>query len=233
MKTTKEVIVRYEGIIKLDASAYGLEQAHDIAKMRRYLPEKAKVLDVGCGFGMPTTQAAQFFDMSACEIINDRPEFASDKEFMEMLMRMRGIDFTWIGGNGLPYPDASFDGILIYAVIEHVVDKEPFLRECARVLKPGGKIFAFRAVNRRAFAEWLARKLALPTHGADVVTEPMLRTAFSHSGFRIDAMGYQGWLPESTLPRWPIYVMNQALTRIPFVNAFSHDYWLIATKEDV
>jgi len=230
MSVTKEVISRYEGVIKIDASAYGLEQERDIKRMRRHLPGQAKVLDIGCGFGLPTAQAAQFFDVSACDVINVHPSFLYDRDFTEMLMRMRGIDFTWINVNELPYPAASFDGILIYAVIEHIADKEPFLRECARVLKPGGKIFAFRAVNKRAFAEWFARRLGIATHGDDVVTEPMLRTAFSNTGFRIDEIGYQGWLPENGLPRWPIYLMNQVLTRIPLINIFSHDYWLIATK---
>ena len=225
MITGKQVVCNYEGIVKLDATAYGVEQARDIKRLRKYLPEKAKVLDIGCGFGQPTEQAAQFFDVSACDIANN-----NYKEFYEMLLKMRGIDFKWIDGDKLPYPDASFDGLLLYAVIEHVKDKESLLRECARVLKPNGKIFIFRAVNKRAFAEHFARMLNLASHGDEVVTESQLRHVFTNSGFRIDELGYQGWLPESGLPRWPIYWINKVLVRIPLVNMFSHDYWLIATK---
>jgi ubiquinone/menaquinone biosynthesis C-methylase UbiE len=206
-------------------SAYGLEQALDIKKMRRHLPARAKILDIGCGFGMPTAQASRHFEMSACDIATH-----DQKGFIETIMRMRGIEFKWIEGGQLPFPDASFDGVLMYAVIEHVADKEPFLRECARVLKPGGKIFAFRAVNKRAFAEWLARKTGLPAHGNDVVTKPMLQAVFEKTGFRIDRLGFQGWLPENRLPKWPVFCVNQILSRLPFINAFSHDYWLIAEK---
>ena len=226
MQTGRELLDNYESIVKLDLSAYGMEQAHDIGMMQCHLPAGAKVLDVGCGFGMPTAQAARFFEMSACDVASYQ------KDFVEMLMRMRGVEMKWIENSVLPYPNASFDGVLIYAVIEHVPDahKESFLRECARVLKPGGKIFAFRAVNKRAFAEWLARKIGLPTHGDEVVTEPMLRTVFANAGFGIDKFGCQGWLPENRLPKWTVFLFNKLLTRIPFVNKFSHDFWIVGTK---
>lgn len=227
MLDTKEILRLYEGVVKLDTTAYGMEQARDIKRLRKHLPDGARVLDVGCGFGIPTTQAAQFFNVCACDVPTNKCQ-----AFNEMLMRMRGIDFKWLEGDGLPYADASFDGLLLYAVIEHVRDDEkgPLLRECARVLKPGGKIFIFRAVSRRAVAERLARLFGLVSHEGEVVTEPQLRNVFAESGFRIDKLGYQGWLPENYLPRLPIYLINKVLTHIPIVNLFSHDYWLIATK---
>lgn len=38
----------------------------------------------------------------------------------------------------LPYADASFDSVISFQVIEHIVDDSLFLREIARVLRPGG-----------------------------------------------------------------------------------------------
>jgi len=226
MLPAKEILRLYEGVVKLDTTAYGVEQARDINRLRKHLPDGVKVLDIGCGFGIPTTQAAQFFDVSACDVLAQER-----KEFVEMLMKMRGINFKWIEGKDLPYPDASFDGLLLYAVIEHVKDKETLLKECARLLKPNGKIFIFRAVNKRAFAERLARMLNLVSHGDEVVTESQLRSEFTNAGFRIDRLGYQGWLPENYLPRWPIYLINKVLIHTPILNMFSHDYWLVATKQ--
>ncbi len=37
-----------------------------------------------------------------------------------------------------PLPDDTFDGVLMYAVLHHVVDEERGLAQCRRVLKPGG-----------------------------------------------------------------------------------------------
>jgi ubiquinone/menaquinone biosynthesis C-methylase UbiE len=40
----------------------------------------------------------------------------------------------------LPYPDATFDGVFLVAVLGEVPDQDSALRELCRVLKPGGRI---------------------------------------------------------------------------------------------
>jgi SAM-dependent methyltransferase len=143
---------------------------------------------------------------------------------------MRGVPFKWSEPNKLPFADASFDAVLLYAVIEHVHEKGIFLKECARVLRPQGKIFIFRAINKIAFAEKLAGWLRLVTHGGDVVTRQMLEAVLAEGGFSINTIGWQGWLPEGGLPRWPVFLLNQLLTRIPLINLLSHAYTVVATK---
>ncbi len=43
-------------------------------------------------------------------------------------------------GENLPWPDGSFDTILSFDVLEHVRSVEATLRECRRVLRPGGRL---------------------------------------------------------------------------------------------
>lgn len=63
---------------------------------------------------------------------------------------------TWIGidlagpgcsveGDGmrLPFANESFDGVLCAAVLEHLPEPELFLREVARIIRPGGKLFGY------------------------------------------------------------------------------------------
>ncbi|MBI4696118.1 MAG: class I SAM-dependent methyltransferase [Gammaproteobacteria bacterium] len=50
----------------------------------------------------------------------------------------RGIEVTLYDGGRSPFADAEFDAVVSFQVIEHVPDIPAYLREIARVLKPGG-----------------------------------------------------------------------------------------------
>ena len=41
----------------------------------------------------------------------------------------------------LPFEDSSFDFITMLAVMEHLEDDEAMLKECSRLLRPGGGLF--------------------------------------------------------------------------------------------
>jgi 2-polyprenyl-3-methyl-5-hydroxy-6-metoxy-1,4-benzoquinol methylase len=215
-----------EHLHEINMSAYGLVQKKDIVSMLKFLPKQASVLDVGCGFGGPSQEASEFFKVSACDVSTP----STNIRFREAVMENRGIDFKWSTPDRLPYDNESFDGLLLYAVIEHVRDKQSLLRECSRVLKENGVIFMFRAVNSIAFAEKFARLLGYPTHGTDVVTRDEILEATQQTGFDILKWGYQGWLPENGLPRLSIFIINALLTKIPLINRLSHDYYFICRK---
>lgn len=44
-------------------------------------------------------------------------------------------------GHHIPFPDGSFDALICTQVLEHADDPDQLVRECSRVLKPGGTAF--------------------------------------------------------------------------------------------
>lgn len=92
---------------------------------------RGDLLEVGCGEGrgiswlMPHVTSYSAIDKIAPAIEELRKKFPSAK---------------LIAGNlpPLPYPDASFDSVVSFQVIEHIRDDVFFLREIERVLRPGG-----------------------------------------------------------------------------------------------
>lgn len=89
------------------------------------------VLDLGCGVG-DYTKAINEYTQNVIGI---------DLSTSEAEKKYTGINFCSHDLNTpLPFDDASFDILVSINLIEHLQDEKQFLEECARVLKPGGKI---------------------------------------------------------------------------------------------
>ena len=108
--------------------------------LRRYIPlEDASVLDIGCGLGAYVRRFAEFTP-HACGIDIDRDRLVKGAE-----SGLNGLALAV--SEALPFADASFDGVLLNEVIEHVRDDRETLREALRVTRSGGKVVIF-APNR-------------------------------------------------------------------------------------
>jgi len=56
----------------------------------------------------------------------------------------------------LPFPDESFDAVLSFIMLHHVIDWEKALAEAVRVLRPGGRLLGFDLLDSRPM-HWLHR----------------------------------------------------------------------------
>lgn len=94
------------------------------------------VLDVGCGEGYGTYLLSHY----ARKIIG----LDVDKDIIKHASKKYGNSnciFRVYDGRRIPYPNETFNVVVSFQVIEHVVDDLNFVLECFRVLKKGGFLF--------------------------------------------------------------------------------------------
>ena len=101
-----------------------------------------RVLDFGCGSGEFVYQLRdRGFDAYGFDMFDvAKPRCRADARLFSFLERRDNAADTRIADDEmrLPYDTASFDFIISLTVIEHCHALDGMLRECARVLKPGG-----------------------------------------------------------------------------------------------
>ncbi|RKN45855.1 class I SAM-dependent methyltransferase [Streptomyces hoynatensis] len=104
-----------------------------------------RVLDLGCGAGR---HAFECYRRGAQVVALDR-DGAEVRQVAGWLAAMReageaprGAAALALQGDALalPFPDASFDALIVSEIMEHVPDDKGLLAEAVRVLRPGGRI---------------------------------------------------------------------------------------------
>ncbi len=135
-----------------------------------------RVLDIGCGGGLLSEPMAR---MGASVVGADASPVNIGVAQLHAREAGLAIDYRATTAEALAEAGERFDIVLAMEIIEHVADIDLFVRETARMVKPGGFI-VFSTINRtpKAYllaivgAEYVLRWLPRGTHSYEKFVKP-------------------------------------------------------------
>jgi SAM-dependent methyltransferase len=107
----------------------------DVPRLRSFVDPAARVLDYGCGYGR---QLAELTRLGYCDLTGVDASAAMVKRAREQLP---GVPIDVCETYPAPHPKASFDAILLSAVLTCIVrdeEQRALIAELGRMLRPGG-----------------------------------------------------------------------------------------------
>jgi ubiquinone/menaquinone biosynthesis C-methylase UbiE len=160
-----------------DLDAYRFEKLHYLPKVVDFKGFRGRsLLEVGCGIGTDLVRFAQ--GGAICTGV-DLSQTAID--LARKNVDLHGLRATLLTGNGeaLTLPDASFDIVYAHGVLQYTADAAQLVRECHRVVKPGGRGI-FMVYNRHGWLNLMSKVMKVDLEHGDA---PVL-TLFTIDEFR-------------------------------------------------
>jgi 2-polyprenyl-3-methyl-5-hydroxy-6-metoxy-1,4-benzoquinol methylase len=179
-----------------------------VAALLSQEPGCRRVLDIPCGEGAFVSRLrAAGYEVHAADI--------------QSLCKLAGVPFTRADMNSpLPFADDGFDAVACIDGIEHLERPFDFVRECRRIVRPGGVLLLStpNISSLRSRWRWLLTgfhnkgKTPLdetapnPWHHIGLMSFPELRYLLHSNGFRITAITANRVKAVSWLyaPLWPL-----------------------------
>lgn len=137
-----------------DLEQYHFEKLHHLPRLVPFDAfSRRRVLEVGCGAGTDLIRFARGgaivtgVDLAPSSIRLAAQNFAHEGRKAELMVA---------DGEALPFRDAQFDFVYAHGVVQYTTNDRALVRECRRVLKPGGTAL-FQVYNRVSWLNALSR----------------------------------------------------------------------------
>jgi SAM-dependent methyltransferase len=199
-------------------SARRFADSGEFAEVRRILGPRlagASILDMGAGIGMASLA---FSACGAGRVVAVDPDPSDELGRGAMARLATRNEFEIVDGYGesIPLPDGSMDIVYCRQMLHHAGDLPLLMRECARVLKPGGALLACRehVVDdeeqlRQFLDEHPVNRMA---GGENAYRLDVYREAITAAGFILDRV-LGPW--ESVINAFPGFPSQAAVESIP------------------
>jgi len=142
-------------------------------------PWRGRLLDIGCGNGEFLARARAL----GWEVAGIEPDPTAARIARERF----GIDILASSLQEARLEPESFDAVTLSHVIEHLIDPPATLRECGRVLKPGGRlVLATPNIESRGHSYWEKSWVGLdPPRHILLFSPRALRRCVEEAGFNV------------------------------------------------
>jgi len=162
-----------------------------------------KLLEVGCGIGTDLTRFARGgARVTGVDLSPTAIDLAGKN------LELHGVhadELRVANGEALPYADASFDVVYGHGVIQYTADAAQLIRECHRVLVPGGTGI-FMVYNRVSWLNAMSKVTRQPLEHEDApvlkkfsiaefraLLSPFAQTTIVPERFPVKSRLHQGW----------------------------------------
>jgi ubiquinone/menaquinone biosynthesis C-methylase UbiE len=126
-------------------------------RLSPYLTREMNVLELACGTGQLTFRLAESAGRWEATDFSERMVAEAVKH-----PHSQNLRFTVRDATNLPYPDHSFDAVLIANALHIMPEPDKALYEIRRVLKPGGILmaptFIWGTDARQKFSAWIMQR---------------------------------------------------------------------------
>lgn len=105
---------------------------------RLALAPASRVLEVGAGSGFYSAAVARAVSEGRLELLDVQPEMLEKARRKLEAGGLSNVGYTLADAGELPFEGGSFDALFLVAVLGEIANRDAFLREARRILKPGG-----------------------------------------------------------------------------------------------
>lgn len=170
---------QFDNVTELAGEEISAEQLYRLYNRYHWTAQNCQgkdVLEVACGAGAGlgyiarTAASVAAGDFSASILAGAKAHYGDR------------FDIRQFDAQDMPYPDASFDVVVMHEALYYIPDADKFVSECRRVLRPGGMVLLTNA-NKDLF-DFNPSPFSTVYHGAVELTE-----LFGSHGFRTKLFG--------------------------------------------